>query len=273
MVRSPAKVNLVLHVGPVQANGLHAVCSLLASIDLADDVTVAPGDRDEVLCRPSLPGPNLAAAAVEAFRGAVSGGLPRLRVEIEKRIPLAAGLAGGSADAAAVLRAANRLAGTPLTDDDLRRLAAELGSDVPSQVTPRHAVVWGTGEQVEPVTLPAMALVLVPAEGGLATGEVYAEADRIGSVREELDPEEIRALAGLPLEQLASRMENDLEGAAIALRPEIAGTRRALLDRAAMAAAVSGSGPTVFGVFADRSVAEAAAADLDERALIVELRG
>ena len=83
----------------------------------------------------------------------------------------------------------------------------------------------------------------------------------------------MRALAGLPLEQLASRMENDLEGAAIALRPEIAGTRRALLDRAAMAAAVSGSGPTVFGVFADLSVAEAAAADLDERALIVELRG
>jgi len=140
-------------------------------------------------------------------------------------------------------------------------------------VAPRHAVVWGTGEQVEPVTLPAMAFVLVPAEGGLATGEVYTEADRIGSVREELDPEGIRALAGLPLEQLASRMENDLEGAAIALRPEIAGTRRTLLDRAAMAAGVSGSGPTVFGVFADRSVAEAAAAELDERALVVELRG
>jgi 4-diphosphocytidyl-2-C-methyl-D-erythritol kinase len=269
---APAKVNLVLHVGPRQANGLHAVCSLLASIDLVDGVAVAPADRDEVVCRPTVAGPNLAAAAVEAIREAVPGELPPLRVEIEKRIPVAAGLAGGSADAAAVLRAANRLVGTPLGDDDLRRLAAELGSDAPSQVAPRHSLVWGTGERVEPVELPAMALVLVTAEDGLSTADVYAEADRIGSVRSELDPEAIRALTGLPLEQLVDRMENDLEAAAIALRPEVARTRRALLDRAAMTALVSGSGPTVFGVFADRSAAEAAAADLDERALVVELR-
>src|SRR5437764_11933935 len=236
---APAKVNLVLHVGPRQANGLHAVCSLLASIDLADGVTVAPADRDEVVCRPTVRGPNLAAAAGKAIRGAVSGELPPLRVEIEKRIPVAAGLAGGSADAAAVLRAANRLAGAPLSHDDLRRLAAELGSDVPSQVIPRHALVGGTGERVEPVALPAMALVLVPAEDGLSTGEVYAEADRIGALRAELDVDGVRALAGLPLEQLAGRMENDLEAATIALRPEVAGTRRALRDHAAIAARVS----------------------------------
>jgi 4-diphosphocytidyl-2-C-methyl-D-erythritol kinase len=269
---APAKVNLVLHVGRKQANGLHAVCSLLATIDLADDLTVAPAARDEVVCRPSVAGPNLAASAVDAFRDAVSGELPPLRVEIEKRIPVGAGLAGGSADAAAVLRAANRLTRAPLTHDELRGIAAGLGSDVPSQVAPRDALVWGTGERVEPVALPAMALVLVTAEHGLSTGEVYAEADRIGSIREELDPEGMRALAKRPLEQLAPRMENDLEAATIALRPEVAGTRRALLDHAAMAARVSGSGPTVFGVFADRSAAAAAAADLDERALVVELR-
>src|SRR5437764_2479925 len=270
---APAKVNLVLHVGPRQANGLHAVCSLLASIDLADGVTVAPADRDEVVCRPTVRGPNLAAAAVKAIRGAVSGELPPLRVEIEKRIPVAAGLAGGSADAAAVLRAANRLVAAPLSDDDLRRLAAELGSDVPSQVAPRHSLVWGTGERVEPVELPAMTLLLVPGADGVSTGDVYAEADRIGSVRSELDPEAMRVLAGLPLEQLVVRMENDLAAAAIALCPEVVDARRALLDRAAMTALVSGSGPTVFGVFADRSAAETGAAELDERALVVDLRG
>ena len=189
---APAKVNIVLHVGPWRANGLHEVCSLFASIDLVDTVMVSRAERDEVDSRPPLEGPNLASAAVTAFRTAVSGELPPLRVEIEKRIPVAAGLGGGSADAAAVLRAANRIAGGPLAADDLRRLAAA--------------------------------------------------------------------------------MESDLEPAAVALRPELIGTRAALLDRAAIAARVSGSGPTVFGVFPDRHAAEAAAADLDERALVVGLR-
>ena len=269
---APAKVNIVLHVGPWRANGLHEVCSLFASIDLADTVTVSRAERDEVDSRPPLEGPNLASAAVTAFRTAVSGELPPLRVEIEKRIPVAAGLGGGSADAAAVLRAANRIARGPLAADDLRRLAAELGSDVPSQVEPGHALVSGTGERVEPVALPETTLLLVPPDEGISTAAVYAEADRIGSVRERLDPDAVRSLAGLPLERLAAAMENDLEPAAVALRPELIGTRAALLDRAALAARVSGSGPTVFGVFADRHAAEAAAADLDERALVVRLR-
>jgi 4-diphosphocytidyl-2-C-methyl-D-erythritol kinase len=270
---APAKVNLILHVGPREASGLHPVCSLLASIDLADTVTVTPAGHDEVECVPALEGPNLAATALATFRDRVAPDLPPLRIEIEKRIPVAAGLGGGSADAAAVLRVANRLAGEPLAPDGLRDLAAGIGSDVPSQVEPRHALVFGTGERVEPVELPGMTLLLVPAEEGLSTSDVYAEADRIGSVREPLDPHALRRLSTVPLERLAAAMENDLEAAAVALRPGLVETRQALLRRSALAARVSGSGPTVFGVFADRGAAEAAAADLDERAIVAQLRG
>ena len=270
---APGKVNLVLHVGPRAANGLHELCSLFASIDLTDTVTVGRADRDEVVCEPPIEGENLAAGAVAALRRELDGDLPPLRVEIEKRIPVAAGLAGGSADAAAALRAANRVAGEPLAAGDLRRVAETLGSDVPSQVEPRHALVSGTGERVEPVGLPPMTLVLVPSPEGLATGDVYAEADRIGATREALDPRALRELVTLPLDRLAAALENDLEPAAVALRPELLGTREALLRRSALTARVTGSGPTVFGVFADRAAAEAAAADLDERALVVGLRG
>lgn len=270
---APAKVNLVLHVGPPEPSGLHGVCSLFASIDLCDTVTLAPAAADEVVCSPAVEGPNLASAALGAFRTAVPDALPPLRIEIEKRIPVAAGLGGGSADAAAVLRAANALAGGPLSADRLRELAAPLGSDVPSQVEPRHALVTGTGERVEPVALPAMTLLVVPATGdGLATADVYREADRIGSTRGELDPDAVRALAELPLGDLAQRIENDLEPAAVALRPELVHTRESLLRRSALVARVTGSGPTVFGVFADRNAAEAAARDLEERALVVRLR-
>jgi 4-diphosphocytidyl-2-C-methyl-D-erythritol kinase len=274
---APAKVNLVLHVGPREPHGLHAVCSLMASIDLADAVTVAPAEtparRDEVVCTPAIVGPNLAEAAVAAYRAVVAVELPPLRVEIDKRIPVAAGLGGGSADAAAVLRAANRIAGEPLDVEELRRVAAPLGSDVPSQVAPRHVLVSGTGERVEPVALPPMALVIMPAAEGLSTAAVYAEADRIGSTRERLDTDAVRALVGLPLEALAAAVENDLEAAAVALRPELVDTRDELLKRSALAARVTGSGPTVFGVYADRGAAEAAASDLDERAIVAELRG
>jgi 4-diphosphocytidyl-2-C-methyl-D-erythritol kinase len=270
---APAKVNLVLHVGPREPAGLHRVCSLLASIDLEDTVIVAPADRDEVVCDPPIDGPNLAAAAMRAFRDAVDGDLPPLRVQIEKRIPVAGGLGGGSADAGAVLRAANRLAGEPLGIGELRRLAQPLGSDVPSQVDPGHALVTGTGEVVEPVTLPAMTLLIVPAAEGLSTASVYEEADRIGATRDALDHEAVRSLVGLPLERLAPAIENDLEAAAVALRPELVGRREALIARAAVAARVSGSGPTVFGVFANRAAADAAAAGLDERALVAGLRG
>lgn len=259
---APAKVNLVLHVGPRGADGLHELCSLFASIDLADELLVEPleSGRDEVDCEPPVEGPNLALAALARYRETV-GSLPPLRVRIVKRIPVAAGLAGGSADAAAALRAANRLAGSPLGPAALRALAVQLGSDVPSQVEPAHALVAGTGEQVARVELPPMAFVLVPSDRGLSTAEVYAEADRIAATRERLDPAALRALVeeAAGIADLATSMENDLQAAALSLRPELAEVRAALVERGALAALVSGSGPTVFGVFADPADAERAA--------------
>ena len=246
--RAPAKVNLLLHVGAPRADGLHEICSLFATIDLADSVTVEQAAADEVVC-PGVGGPNLAAAAVERFRVEAAPELPPLRVTIEKRIPVAAGLGGGSADAAAVLRAANALAGAPLDADGLRSLGMALGADVPSQVEPRHALVTGAGEHVEPVELTPMSLLLLPDEAGLATAEVYGRADALGTTRADLDGDAVRALAARPLYELAANLENDLEGAALALRADLAGRLDLLREAGALTARVTGSGPTVFGVF------------------------
>ena len=248
---APAKVNLVLHVGPRRADGLHELCSLFASVELADSLTIeeTAGGSDVVVCS-GLEGPNIAEFALAAFRAAAPAAeLPPLRVEIEKRIPVAAGLGGGSADAAAVLRAANERAGSPLDAPALRAVATRVGADVPSQVEPRHALVGGAGEEVERVSLPPMAILLVPAPEGLATAAVYAEADRIGATRTRLDRDAVRELTTLPLDQLAGALENDLEAAAISLLPSLEQTIAKVRDSGALAALVTGSGPTVFGVF------------------------
>ena len=205
----------MLQVGRPRPDGLHPVCSLFASIDLADELWVeAGGTEDRVEC-PGVAGPNLAAAAIAAYRARVPE-LPALHVRIDKRIPVAAGLAGGSADAAAVLRAADRIAGAELGAAQLRELAAGLGSDVPSQVEPAHALVQGVGEIVEAIELPPLAAVLVPQAQGLSTAAVYAQLDRMRGWRERLDPERVRPLAADPL---GGPLENDLQAAALACAP------------------------------------------------------
>ena len=269
-----AKANLVLRVGPPRADGLHPLCSLFASLALADHVHVEASDADVVVC-PGVTGDNLAARAAVAFRAVVPK-LPPLRITIDKRIPIAAGLGGGSADGAAVLRAANRLTGAGLVAPDLRRLAAGLGSDVPSQVEARHSIVAGVGDQLRPTELPAMALVLVPQRRGLSTAAVYAELDRLRagsgwSVEDTLDPEPLRRLAQAPLDALAAGLVNDLQPAAISLRPELERPLASLARSGALAAQVTGSGPTTFGVFSDRAAARAAAAQI-AGAFVTELR-
>ena len=250
------QVNLVLHVGRPPGAGLHPACSILASVELADTLEVerSPAGRDSVEC-PGVREPNLAAAAVAAFRRRVPS-LPPLQVTIEKRIPVAAGLGGGSADAAAVLRAANRIAERSLSGDALREMAAGLGSDVASQIEARHTLVQGVGELVEPVELPPWAVVLVPQQEGLSTATVYAQLDRMKGWRERLDPRPLREFARSP--DLRA-LENDLEPAALALRPELAQVLDALREAGALGALVSGSGPTCFGLFVDREQAERAA--------------
>ena len=267
-----AKLNLVLHVGRPREDGMHPICSLMASIDLADELTATPLDSgpDTVIC-PGVPDENLAARALADFRSRTGGDLPPLELRIHKRIPVAAGLGGGSADAAAALRIANGLAGGPLGEQDLLTLAADLGSDVPSQLDPRHALVQGVGEQVEPLELPPLTAVLVPDLEGVRTAAVYAELDRIGGARDRLDPEPLRTLAAGAPAELASGLENDLEAAALSLRPGLATTLERLRAAGALGAAVSGSGPTCFGLFEDPSAAESAAASIPG-AVVTQLR-
>lgn len=270
--RAYAKLNLVLHVGRPRPDALHPLCSLFASIELADEVH---GERtgwaeDRVEC-PEVTGENLALAALGAFRGRVGGALPPIGLRIGKRIPVAAGLGGGSADAAAALRIANAVAGEPLSPGELRELAGSLGSDVPSQVEPRHAIVQGTGELIEPLELPALTAVLVPDPDGLSSSDVYAELDRLGGWREELDPEPLRKLAAGSAARLAAGLDNDLEAAAVSLRPQLADTLERIRATGALGAAVSGSGPTCFGLYEDGQAAAEAAAALPG-AIVTRLR-
>ena len=270
---APAKANLVLHVGPRRDDGLHEICSLFASLDLADLVELEPRGRADTVECAGVEGPNLISAALAAYRAAAAPArLPPLSVRVDKRIPVAAGLGGGSADAAAALRAAEALADRPLGPARLREIAMRVGADVPTQIEPGHALVTGAGEQVEPVGLPPMTLVLVPQGEGLATGHVYAEADRLGASRPRLEPERLRALArARSPEHLASALENDLEPAALSLRPDLAAVAARLRATGASATLVSGSGPTVLGVFGDRAAAEAAAVDING-AIVTALR-
>jgi 4-diphosphocytidyl-2-C-methyl-D-erythritol kinase len=270
--RAFAKLNLILHVGRPRPDGLHPICSVFASLDLADELEVRPAGNgaDVVECK-DVEGPNLAAAALAAFRAEVPS-LPPLEVAIDKRIPIAAGLGGGSADAAAALRAANRIAGEPLDAARLREIGATLGSDVPSQVEPGHALVSGTGELVEPIDLPTLPAVLVPQSRGLSTAEVYGQLDRMKGWREPLEPDALRIVLESNPATWGVAFENDLQPAALALRPELAAVIDGLRAAGALVAGVSGSGPTCFGLFFDRSLAEATAGAIPD-ALVTSLRG
>jgi 4-diphosphocytidyl-2-C-methyl-D-erythritol kinase len=264
ILRAPAKLNLCLYLGPARGDGRHEIRSLFCPLTLADRVVVSDSEADEVVC-PGVEGPNLAAEALEALR-THGWRRPPLRAEIEKRIPLAAGLGGGSADAAALLRLARD------DVDGIAELAARLGADVPSQLDPAFALVAGAGERVERLPAPGeFAAVLVPGEDGLRTADVYAEADRLGLGRDEAAMDaiagrlrEAAADGASPLDY-AALLENDLAEAAISLRPDVRASIAALEDIGAQVASITGSGPTAFGLFEDIVAADRAAAALPPR--------
>jgi 4-diphosphocytidyl-2-C-methyl-D-erythritol kinase len=268
LVHAPAKLNLCLYLGGRRGDGLHELCSLFEPLALADLIEVSEAERDEVVC-PGVEGENLAERALAALRER-GWRRPPLRIAIEKRVPVAAGLGGGSGDAAAVLRLA---AGEV---DDIQGLAAGLGADVPSQLQPGLALVRGAGERVEPLPRPAPhAAVLLPDGGGLSTADVFAAADRLGLGRE---PEELDALAvrlraaagsgSSPL-AYADLLVNDLEAPARSLRPGIGDALDELREAGAPVALLSGSGPTAVGLFADLAAARAAAEAIDRDDAIV----
>ncbi|HEX4115408.1 MAG TPA: hypothetical protein VHY18_06000 [Solirubrobacteraceae bacterium] len=275
---APAKVNLGLFVGPTRSDGRHELASVMQSISLADELVLQaapPGaEHDEVVCD-AVAGENLAARALELFRGSTGWDAPPLRLQIGKRIPIAAGLGGGSADAAATLRLATAASG--LGDLDLLFvLAAELGADVPAQVKPGRWLATGAGERLQALPDPVSPLgVLVLAQGSeLSTAEVYATADRIGIARDARNIEDRREMlmkafelgSALPAEPLL--LHNDLHASAVRLCPAIEKTLVEAREAGAETAFVSGSGPTVVALFGRAnglSRAERAAAGLAGR--------
>lgn len=252
----PAKINLALSVSAPRADGYHDVETVYHAISLYDDVA-AFLDDDFVIATigdqaDQVPtgDDNLAlrAARLLAEHTGYTGGGVRLRVR--KRIPVAGGMAGGSADAAAALLACDHLWGTALTREDLLELAAELGSDVPFCLVGGTAVGRGRGERV----VPALARgdyhwVVALADGGLSTAAVYAECDRLRSGRRLPAPSVqaamMQALRTGDAVALGAAMTNDLQPAAVNLRPELARTLEVGIEDGALGALVSGSGPSV----------------------------
>lgn len=265
--RAPAKLNACLFLGATRADGRHELVSVMQSLEWGDELRIEPAAADEVVC-PGVEGPNLAAAALAAVRQR-SGWQASVRVTINKRIPLAAGLGGGSADAAAVLRMAGAAAG--LHERELLELAAELGSDVPAQLRPGRALATGAGERVEPLAPPPRFGVLVLASRErLATAAVYREADRLGLARAPGDlaarRDEVRAGEGEgPFGLAEELLVNDLEPAARRLCPSIDADLALAREAGARHALVSGSGPTVVGLFEREADARAAAQRLAGR--------
>jgi 4-diphosphocytidyl-2-C-methyl-D-erythritol kinase len=260
---APGKVNLALILGGKREDGRHELVTVIESLSLADELeisTLVDGAADEVICE-GVAGENLASTALGALRARGWSG-PPLRVVIRKRLPVAAGMGGGSADAAAILRVAQRLAPLPA---DAVGLAAALGADVPSQLAPGLVLGWGAGDEVERRSaLGEHAVVIVPQSHRLSTAHVYAEADRLGLPRDEDELDAmLRALesalvagAQLPDDLLV----NDLEPAAVSLCPDVAMALGAIRDAGADRALVCGSGPTVAGVCWGEDAGERAAA-------------
>jgi 4-diphosphocytidyl-2-C-methyl-D-erythritol kinase len=249
---APAKINLALVVGPRAADGLHEVATVFQRIDLCDTISVEPagaltveGFEHDTIVRGALEGV-AAAAGVE----------PRWRASIEKRIPVAAGLGGGSSDAATAIRLANGLLDEPLPQAELHAIARSLGADVPFFLQPGTQLGTRDGSTLRPVSLPQdYAVLLLLPHGAVkeSTGAVYARFDRAaGFADRKARVLEVIARARHAAD-LAALPANDLASSPLAAE---------LVSAGAFRADVSGAGPTLYGLFRDRAAAERAVADL-----------
>jgi len=271
-VRAPAKINLQLAVGPLRPDGYHGLVTVFHAIGLFDMVTVAAAEADTVAVTGEGAGQvpadrdNLALRAVRALRAAAPDQAgPGVAVTIAKRIPVAAGLAGGSADAAAALVACNELWGAGFTQQDLCEVAASVGSDVAFAVVGGTVVGRGRGERLTPALVSAARYhwVLAFADGGLSTPGVYGALDRARAAGDparggarghgpetghepELSTELMAALRAGDPERLGRSLSNDLQAPALSLFPALRKTLEAGREFGALGALVSGSGPTCF---------------------------
>lgn len=280
-VAAPAKINLRLGVGPVRADGYHPLGTVYLALDLLDAVTAAPADDWSVTVRTAVPdrvdigevptdARNLALQAARLL--AVEHGSRATRpvaLTLDKAIPVAGGLAGGSADAAATLVACDRLWGLGSSDADLLALAARLGSDVPFALVGGAALGEGHGELVSPLpTAGTFWWVVLPDPVGLSTPAVYRAFDELAAggsttpVGTTVPDGLAAALAAGDAAGLAPYLVNDLEAPALHLRPELADRLAAGTAAGAVAPLLSGSGPTCLYLCTSRAHADEVVAGL-----------
>jgi 4-diphosphocytidyl-2-C-methyl-D-erythritol kinase len=257
-INSPAKINLFLHVTGKRPNGYHDIHSLMCGIALHDTLTLDfEASGITVSCaHPAVPEDetNIACRAAECFFDALghSGGVC---INIEKRIPVAAGLGGGSSNAAGVLLGLNTHFGHPFSNQDLSSMALSLGADVPFFVHQQPALATGVGENLEFFNrIQPYPVVLIHPEIQVSTADVYNNLN-LGLTNCE------QKLKSFPLNEGFNplcHLCNDLETVTISWYPEIADIKKALLDQGALGSLMSGSGPTVFGIFSDSDRAKKA---------------
>ncbi|GAA4680156.1 4-(cytidine 5'-diphospho)-2-C-methyl-D-erythritol kinase [Gordonia humi] len=273
--RVPAKINLHLGVGPLRDDGFHELSTLFCALGMHDDVTVRPAEELTVTVtgenRRAVPSDasNLAARAVVALADRI-GRSPDVSITIDKHIPVAGGMAGGSADAAGALIAAARLWRVDRDQVDLHEIAAELGSDVPFSLTGGAALGTGRGEKLLPVLHRGeFHWVLAVSGTGLSTPDVYRELDRLRAAGDRTTdagtarPDGLMvAIASGDVRAVAPLLHNDLQPAALSLRPLLRRTLRAGTEAGALAGIVSGSGPTCAFLCADAAAAVDVAAEL-----------
>ncbi len=255
----PAKVNLYLKVLARREDGYHDLVTVMQPLTLADELRLTPGEGLSLDCRhPEVPsGPqNLVWRAAEKF-GAATGRVPQVHIELVKNIPVAAGLGGGSSDAAGTLLALNELTGNPLSAETLHELASELGADVPFFLRPGPAVGRGIGTVLSPLDLPPYWYVLLNPGLAISTAWVYGNLDL-----------KYLARAGAPLpaawdgEHPEKWVANDLETVTLSRYPELRELLARLSEAGATVQGMSGSGPTLFGLFHEAEAAQAAALKL-----------
>ncbi|MFF3483959.1 4-(cytidine 5'-diphospho)-2-C-methyl-D-erythritol kinase [Streptomyces sp. NPDC002701] len=264
-VRVPAKVNVQLAVGGARSDGFHDLANVFLAVGLYDEVTVTPADALRVTCegpdasRVPLDRTNLAARAVEKL-AARYGRRADVHLHIAKDIPVAGGMAGGSADGAGALLACDALWGTGASRDELLEICAELGSDVPFSLVGGAALGTGRGEKLRVLEVGGtFHWVFAVADGGLSTPAVYGEFDRLTRGVRVPEPaasdEVLKALAAGDAAGLAAAVSNDLQAAALSLRPSLASTLAVGGGAGALASLVSGSGPTTAFLVPDAGAA------------------
>lgn len=253
-MRVPAKVNLALNVGATDTEGYHALGTLFQAVSLFDDLAARPAEagvfrvsfRGEGASGLPVDDTNLVVRAARLLAETCGTGNLGAEIRVHKRIPVAGGMAGGSADAAATLVACDRLWGTGLDAEQLHALAARLGADVPFLLHGGTAVGTGRGEKLRPVPVRGrFHWVLALSHHGLSTPAVFREFDRISEPRPtDINPGLLAALADGDTSGVGSLLGNDLQQAAINLQPELADVLAMGCEAGAVGALVSGSGPT-----------------------------